>query len=284
MGRLYAIAVLMVLFPWSGQGQPSYKLLDQRGQEVGWDTVSALADKRPFVFFGEIHDQEIGHQAQLKLLQHLQSQYPNRVLLGMEMFEADTQPILDEYFGDLINQRSFEREARLWDNYQRDYKPLVEFAKTHRIKLLATNIPRRYANSVYHQGLGILDSLSDYAKQFLPPLPVHIDTEISIYQEMADSVPGHDSKNMIHAQAIKDATMAHFILAHKTSDNIILHLNGAYHSKNGEGIPSFLYHYSGDQPQVLVIHSILEENKEEHDLKSVDFTLVITPGDDIEPK
>ena len=80
------------------------------------------------------------------------------------MFETDNQLILDEYMADLISEEKFEEEARLWKNYKTDYKPLVLFAKNHHLEFIATNIPRRYANSVFKKGLAVLDSLSDEAK------------------------------------------------------------------------------------------------------------------------
>lgn len=278
MTKLDLLSLLVgCLIPWLVNAQPSYRLLDSAGEEVSWERVSRLANEKKLIFFGELHDQQIGHTAQLELLEELNKDYPGRLLLGMEMFEADTQPIVEEYFQGHINQRSFESEARVWDNYERDYKPMVEYAKTHDIMLIATNVPRRYANSVYHQGIGVLDSLSDYAKQFFPPLPLGIDTTLSIYQEMAGMIPGHDSENMVYSQALKDATMAHFIQFHRKGDQIMLHLNGAYHSKNKEGIPSFLDAALTADHQVLFIHSILAEQLPDHDLRSADFTLVITP-------
>ena len=71
-----------------------------------------------------------------------------------------------------ISYDHFEAEARLWDNYNTDYYPVVFFAKEHGIPFVATNIPRRYANSVKNKGIEVLDSLSDEAKRYIAPLPV----------------------------------------------------------------------------------------------------------------
>ena len=48
------------------------------------------------------------------------------------------------------------------------------------------------------------------------------------------------SKNLPKAQAIKDATMAHFILDHFKEGHLFLHFNGTYHSNNKEGIVWYL--------------------------------------------
>src|SRR5690606_29249287 len=280
MGKLFLILGALWCFPPLIQAQTSYQLIDSTGNPVTWEAVSQLAATKDFVLFGELHEQEAAHLAELECLEALHEQYPGRILLGMEMFEADVQPIVNEYFADLINQRSFESEARIWKNYQRDYRPLVEFAKNNQIQLLASNVPRRYANAVYHAGITVLDSLSHYARQFLPPLPLEIDTNISIYQEMSGMIPGHDSRNMIQSQGLKDATMAHFIINSKTDNDILLHLNGAYHSKNKEGIPSFLYLQGVDPHRILLIECISQDDFVASENHLADFTVIIPTPDD----
>ena len=51
---------------------------------------------------------------------------------------------------------------------------------------------------------------------------------------------GHANPNMPKAQAIKDATMAHFIAENLEPYSLMLHINGAYHSDNFEGIVWYL--------------------------------------------
>ncbi len=129
----------------------------------------------------------------------------DNLVLGAEMFERDNQVMLDEYLGGLISQSSFESEARLWPNYQTDYKPLVEFANKNQLKFVATNVPRRYAALVNVKGFEGLDELSDEAKAFLPPLPVKYDPDLNCYKSLM-SMPGmesHMTPNLPKAQAIK---------------------------------------------------------------------------------
>lgn len=54
---------------------------------------------------------------------------------------------------------------------------------------------------------------------------------------------GHGPKpdeNFPKAQAIKDATMAYFILKNLQDGNLFFHMNGSYHSDNFEGILWYL--------------------------------------------
>ena len=50
----------------------------------------------------------------------------------------------------------------------------------------------------------------------------------------------HGTPELVMAQAIKDATMAHFILKNHQTNTTFIHYNGAYHSNNYEGILWYL--------------------------------------------
>ena len=50
----------------------------------------------------------------------------------------------------------------------------------------------------------------------------------------------HGGYNIALAQALKDATMAYFILKNVDNRSVFLHYNGAYHSDNYEGIVHYL--------------------------------------------
>jgi uncharacterized iron-regulated protein len=81
------------------------------------------------------------------------------------MFEADNQVVLDEYLKGIITGKQFETEAKMWQNYATDYKPMVDFAQKNKIPFVATNIPRRYASLVSKGGLEALNQLSEEGKK-----------------------------------------------------------------------------------------------------------------------
>ncbi len=70
----------------------------------------------------------------------------------------------------------------------------------------------------------------------MAPLPFTVNLELPGYKNMRDMMQGHGGTGMVEAQALKDATMAHFIAQHAGNGKIFLHFNGAYHSNNFEGI------------------------------------------------
>ena len=169
------------------------------------------------------------------------------------MFEADNQLIVNEYFAGLITMKKFEDETRLWPNYSTDYKPIIEFAKTNKLQFIATNVPRRYANTVYKQGIETLEKLSEEAKKYIAPLPIEIDLELACYKNLIQGMAEmgmHGSDNIAYAQAVKDATMAYFILQNYKKGQLFIHFHGAYHSENYESI---YYYLKKENPNLKIV-------------------------------
>jgi uncharacterized iron-regulated protein len=272
---LFLLILLTGFIP--DKDKPAYLIYNKNGNVVSYQSLTVQSANSDLVFFGELHNNAIAHWLQIELLQDLSSDTSRSTLVGMEMFEADQQLLIDEYFAGLISQSSFENEARLWNNYSTDYKPVLEFAKENDLKLVATNIPRRYASAVYGGGLEVLDELTEEAKQWMMPLPVEVDTDLPGYQNMLEMAQGHGGMNIVYAQAVKDATMAHFILSNLEENSRILHLNGSYHSNDYEGI---VWYVKRDRPElrILTINTIVVDdvkNVGHEQLQAADLTVAV---------
>ena len=162
--------------------------------------------------------------------------------------------------------------ARLWKNYPTDYAPLVNFAKENNIVFAATNVPRRYASMVSKEGFPALDTISAKEKTWMAPLPIAYDAKLPGYKNMLTMMPGHGGENLPKAQAIKDATMAYFILQYYKPGSLFIHFNGSYHSENYEGI---VWYLKNSRPEIRIstittvsqkdIHQLLKENKHKAD-------------------
>lgn len=238
---LILLSSILTLSSLAQDGE-TYRIFTSAGKEVSYDKMIRGLDSGEIIFFGELHNNALAHWLELQVLKALYDQHKDMVL-GMEMFEADDQVVLDEYLSGDIQEKHLLSEAKVWDNYTTDYRPLVEFAREKKLKVVATNIPRRYANMVYRGGLQKLDALSDEAKKWMAPLPIQVDVTLPGYQALAHGMSEHVSEgqhNLAFAQAVKDATMAHFIKVHKTDTNRVFHINGSYHSQNREGIVHYL--------------------------------------------
>jgi len=66
------------------------------------------------------------------------------------------------------------------------------------------------------------------------------DANLQCYKDIYESAGGHGGENLPKSQAIKDATMAYFILKNWTKGKVVLHYNGSYHSNHHQGIEWYL--------------------------------------------
>ncbi len=250
MTKIFSLFLMVLLTATvHSQKMEAYKLYDAKGRQVRFEKMVNVLSQSDVVLFGELHNNPICHWLQLELSKAI-FEKNGSLTMGAEMFESDNQLLIDEYFADLIRQRNFEEEMRLWGNYKTDYKPLLEFAKEKKIKFIATNIPRRYAALVNLGGFEALLPLSDEAKKYFPPHPIPFDPEAPNNKEMAemDMGGGHGKggvpPNMVKAQAVKDATMAWNISNNHEKDKVFIHFQGDFHSKNYGAIGWYLKQYN----------------------------------------
>lgn len=222
--------------------------------------------KKDIVLFGEIHNNPISHWLQREVTADLHKDH--QLILGAEMLEADQQTLLDDYLNGRISAKELETIGRLWSNYHTDYAPLVNFSKEKQLAFIATNIPRRYASLVFKNGFEVLDSLPTQEKQWIAPLPIAFDSELPTYKNILGMMGDHGSPKLVMAQAIKDATMAHFILKNYKTDHVFIHYNGNYHSDHYEGMLWYLKKENNALKYATIstvsqedIAVLLEENK-----------------------
>lgn len=245
--KYFSFAIIFLLFAFQTE-KPAYRIFEQEGKISTYENLLAEAKKADVVLFGELHNNPICHWLQAELSKDLYADKKQNLVLGAEMFESDNQLILNEYLQKLITEKQLKDEAKVWDNYDTDYKPLLDLALKNQIPFIATNVPRRYASLVSKKGIESLNQLPETAKQFIAPLPVEVDLNLPAYAEMMKMMQGnHGSgmgqmspENFAKAQAIKDATMAYFILKNYQKGKTFLHFHGTYHSDNFESIAWYL--------------------------------------------
>jgi uncharacterized iron-regulated protein len=233
------VFLIAIVVGFSASAQlPAYQLFTSKGKKVKYQKMIKKVAKTDVLFFGEYHNNAIAHWLQLETLKSLGQE--RKLVLGAEMFEADNQDPLNLYLADSIDAKGLDTLARLWNNYKTDYAPLVNYAKTNNLPFVATNIPRRYASMVYRNGFEVLDSLDDLQKSWMAPLPIVFDPNLPQYKAILEMMGGHGSNKTVMAQAIKDATMAHFVYQNLDSNALFIHFNGAFHSDFYEGIVWYL--------------------------------------------
>ena len=125
-------------------------------------TLTELLDqlaKADVVFLGETHTDETTHRIELAVYQGLLARRKGQVALAMEMFERDVQATLDAYLRGEIDEATFLKQSRPWENYRSAYRPLIELAKKSKTPVVASNFPRPLRMKMSMEGDQVLEKL-----------------------------------------------------------------------------------------------------------------------------
>lgn len=267
----------LMLFALKGTAQDlkPYQIFTSSGKKVSYGKMLKSLQQKDIILFGEYHNNAIAHWLQLELTKSIGDK--KSITLGAEMLEADNQNALNDYLEGKLSAKGLDSSARLWKNYPTDYAPLVNYAKEKKYPFIATNIPRKFASAVSRGGFAALDTLSQEQKAWIAPLPIAYDSLLPGYKNMLTMMGGHSSPNLPKAQAIKDATMAHFILKNFVNGVPFIHFNGSYHSDNYEGIVWYLKQQSPNLHYATVT-TVIQKNLSSLDSENkgkADFIIVV---------
>lgn len=243
MIKLFSL-FLALSFSLQAFDKPAYVLYNAKGKKVSYEKMLKDLRKQDVVLIGELHNNPISHWLELEITQDLSEK--RQLVLGAEMFERDNQAALTNYLQGKITAKGLDSSARLWKNYKTDYAPLVNLAKDKNLPFIATNVPRKFASQVARGGFESLSNLTSEEKTWVAPLPIAYDANLPGYQKMLKMMGEHTSPNMPKAQALKDATMAHFIFSNWNPGSLFVHYNGSYHSEYYEGISWYLKRSKAD--------------------------------------
>jgi uncharacterized iron-regulated protein len=237
------------------------------GQTISYAQLAERVAPGDVVFFGEQHDDDESHRAELALLTAIGDRHA-RVVLSLEMFERDVQANLDAYLAGTSTEEAFRAQSRPWPNYAADYRPLVELAKAKGWPVVAANVPRRLASVVSRKGLSAVDSLSATDRGWVAgtlqcPKDTYYDKFVAVMGGMhagTGSAPAATgARPMVdlfyESQCVKDETMAESIVqarARAPRGAVVVHVNGAFHSDFGLGTVSRVAWRAGDAGMIVV--------------------------------
>lgn len=259
------------------QEKRSYVIYDQEGEKVDYGGLLKGVADADIILFGEAHNSALVHWLQYELVSDLYVK-EEKLAIGMEMFSVDQQTALDDHLSGKTSFKQLQEAIELWPNFPTDYQQILTFARENKLRLIGTNAPQKIASNVYKKGgFAYLDQLSDEQLSELPPRPIPFDPELPGYRKMKKMMGVHSNDDIVKAQALKDASMAYQLSQLSAEKELILHLNGKYHSDNFEGIFWYLQKY---RPELkvrtisMVNQSDIFTLKEEHQDKA-DFIICI---------
>ncbi len=222
------------------------------------DTILPDLEHKRIIYIGEQHNRFAHHINQLHIIRYLhQKGYAFGV--GMEMFKQPFQAVIDDYLADKIDEVSFLRDTRYFEEWGYDYnlyKPIIAYLKQNQIPLVALNLKASITRQVARSGI---DSLNPPDKK---RLPASLDFSNRRYSEDLKTVfdlhrnqePLDDFHHFLQAQVLWDEAMAaraFAFLQNNPSKKIII-LAGNGHLRHRYGIPDRLQRRGQNSDVVLL--------------------------------
>ncbi len=215
-----------------------YQLYTPDAQATSLEQFSTSVATADVILIGEWHTHPAIHRFQSDLLTQLYHSSP-QLALSMEQFSRDKQDIVDQYLAGEIGEQSLITQGNAWENYQSDYRALVEFSKSNHIDVIAANAPRNIVRCIGRKGEGYLNTLTSHQRSWVAE---QINTEDSAYKSkfmasMHHGEPAQTTKQYA-AQVTWDETMAESIVSYLAThpQNKVMHIAGKFHVEDGLGI------------------------------------------------
>ncbi|MEM5786896.1 MAG: ChaN family lipoprotein [Syntrophobacteraceae bacterium] len=187
------------------------------GNLISWDELAQKLKKASVVYVGETHTSMEDHNAQLAVLRMMYEE-TSCILVGMEMFPREAQPVLDRYARGEITEDEFLEEVswdRIWGFPYQLYRGIMDFAIEKRLRIIGLNAPGSVVRTIARQGLASLTpgDRARVAEDF------HLDdpkNRLRIEKEFNAHVKGHikDAEAFFEAQLAWEETMAETIAEH----------------------------------------------------------------------
>ncbi len=197
-------------------------------------TIMEQLAAKEVIYVGEAHTRYEDHKLQLRVIRDLFHR-GRPLAIGMEMFPHAAQPALDAFINGTIDEAQFIKQSKyfeVWSFDYRLYREILNFARHHKIPVIALNIEREQVSKVYKQG-----GIAGLSPEEMATLPVDRDLDAPGYRERIHEVyaqhPGRDDKQFagfFQSQAIWDEVMAQTIAdalaSHPERQLVVLAGNG----------------------------------------------------------
>jgi len=229
---------------------------------------------KSIIYVSESHDDFNHHLNQLRVIKMLHEN-GKKVVIAMEMFQKPFQDDLDLYVQGKSTLEDFLKNTQYYERWKFDYnlyKPIIDYAKSNQIKILAINIDREITSQVYKKGLF---SLSKKQRNLLPESidqsnfkyqkDLHEVFNRHIPKKKSTSLPHQSTQTTIPTQAnsdffyqsqlIWDEVMAENIdnFLEINKDVSLVVLAGSGHIQNHDGIPSRV-HRRNSLPYSIILN------------------------------
>lgn len=256
------------------------KLVDAAtGNEIGLETLVAEMRNKRVVYVGERHDRPYDHAVQYSLLRRLYSE-DSSIAVGMEMFQLPFQEPLDRWSAGQIDEAVLRRETEYDKRWGFDfsmYRPMLEYARSRGLEVVALNIPQEVAYAIAKSGVA---ELSDDVAATLPELDLDEPKHRALFDAEFDAqqhAVGDGIERYYEAQVAWDETMGARVaetLSSPEGPTRMIVFAGRVHVMQGLGIPE-RGAKRGAKPYLVILPVTEKELKAElklpRDQRSADF-------------
>ena len=238
--------------------------------------LDRLTDRR-VIFVGENHERYEDHLNQLAVIQGLHAR-GRTLAIGMEFFQQPFQADIDAYIAGAIDEAEFLRRTQYFDRWRYDYRlyrPILQFARKHRIPVIALNLESELTGKVGDVGISGLND-EERAR-----IPAEIDRDDPAYRQRVEAVfklhPAEQQRDLEHfleVQLLWDEGMAERaarVLADDPERTLVV-LAGSGHLECGQGIPNRLL-----RRQLVPSAILLNGTNRSPDRAAADFFLYPRP-------
>jgi aminopeptidase N len=220
------------------------------------EVMEHVAPKK-ILYVGETHEEFSHHLMELEIIKDLHRR-GKEMAIGMEMFQRPFQKVLDGYIEGKIDEREFLKGTQYfkrWGFNYNLYRPILLFARSEKIPVVALNQRQEIVDKVFQSGL---DSLTEEERKFVPS---GMDFSDDAYKARLEKVfQEHDdfrakSFNFFYqAQILWDETMSEsidkFLKTHPNYQMAVL--AGGGHLQYGSGIPMRTKRRNGDDYAIIL--------------------------------
>ncbi len=242
----------------TAEATPALPYFQQQEKTFSLSQLPARLQEAKVILIGEKHTRYGQHLTQLAVIRALlESGRP--LTIAMEYFQQPFQQALDDYIAGTGNEAEMLRTTEYFSRWRFDYRlyqPILRYAKTQKIPLLALNVATELTSAVSSRGFA---GLSAPQKAQLPDRTTQEDATYigdlrPIYEQHRKQQSGKSMtfENFVQAQVLWDEGMAQRAAAYLTThpDRLLVILAGSQHVKN-QAIPSRLQRRLAIQIRVL---------------------------------
>ncbi|MBI4755526.1 MAG: ChaN family lipoprotein [Betaproteobacteria bacterium] len=192
----------------------------------------AAALRSRVVLLGEQHDNADHHRWQLGALTLLHAAEPD-MAIGFEMFPRSKQPVLERWVRGQLGEAQFLKEVewgRVWRYDPGLYMPLFQFARMHRIPMIALNADRDAADQPIADGIGRPAAAS-------PAYRKELKSAYALHPKRPGVSEDEAFRRFVDTQLLWDRAMAEGLAGAAGKHKLVVGVMGGGHVRDRHGVP-----------------------------------------------